>query len=211
MEGAFFFWVLWLFIIFIYFFVDSPSNRSQLLTFSLLTVILSSFHKTFVVIEYNTAWLSFLFICIISMTKLTKSELIKGYAVSFIIGQLFFAVYSAAYIEAVWLLFDARLMIVAGSLPLLIVFLRNVYTRVFSLIAGMFQGVIMTKGMYLLASEESSRTLFHINGLFVLDVLSLVFMTVMLWAMLEYGAMRLKNAILPAKMYPAAQKRRMNA
>lgn len=209
MEGVIFHWIAWMSVISIYFFMGASSYRTQLLIFTFATIIFSSVKQTFYFIEWNLAWVCFILLCLFTMRNLTNKELVKGYFVSIIIANCFFMIHRAAYLEPVWLLYSPQWMIVGASMPLLLIFLQGIYSRMYSLILGMFQGMGLSK--LTLAFSSGMETVGETNSMFILDVISLLAGLTLVWSFLEYISLKLTELTVKTRGGPVTLKSKMNA
>ncbi|WP_416149697.1 hypothetical protein ACM26V_01485 [Salipaludibacillus sp. HK11] len=210
MNGVLFLWLAWLIIIYAYFLMDHSKKRTFTLVFSLSTIILSLWSYTFFSIEWNLAFVPFLFLCIDSMTKLNRNQLIVGFIISIFIAYWFWLIHNAIYLEPVWLLLSPISMILGVSIPLLIIIIRNLYTRIFSLIIGFFQGITLTSLLVTVELGMTAEALHNISGMFLLDVISLALIIILFWSRLEMFAQKIKEKIIATNQPISKKQTNMN-
>ncbi|MCR6110639.1 hypothetical protein HXA35_09885 [Bacillus sp. A301a_S52] len=194
-EGAIFFWITWLTIIYCYFFIDNKTRRAQLLLVCFITIMCSAVTYSSLVIEWNLAWGTFLLVGLYTMRNLSLAGKLKGYVISLFIAHLFFSIHKAVYFEPVWLILSPQWSIIVLSLVVLIIFLNEVYCRVFSLTLGLFQGLILSFLSQLMTNGQEVQ-LVMTNSLFLLDVLAALMVLVVLWSYAEQIAKKLKVQIM---------------
>ncbi|UTR14618.1 hypothetical protein MM221_19010 [Salipaludibacillus sp. LMS25] len=200
-EGAIFFWVIWLVTIYCYFLIDNKNRRTHLLLLCFLTIICSSVTYSSLVIEWNLAWIIFLLVGLYSMRKLSLAGKLKGYVISLFIANLFFSIHKAVYFEPVWLILSPQWSIIVLSLVILIIFLKDVYCRVFSLTLGLFQGLILSFLSQVTANGQEEH-LVMTNSLFFLDVLAALMVLSVVWSYAEQIAKKLKDHIIARQRSP---------
>jgi len=200
MDGVLFYWLLWVMVVFVFFMVDHSSKRTNLLIFLLSTVILSSWSKTYFFVEWNLALFPFLCLCLLIMMKLERNQLIFGFIISFIVANWVWAIHRVIYVEPVWLIISPLWMITVVIFPLVFIFLRHAYTRMFSLLIGIFQGIVLTSIMITVELGGVS-TLHEVNSMFLLDVFSLSLFVVASWSELEKVKAKVKKNLI-ARKYP---------
>lgn len=185
--------------------------RTRLLVFSLVTIILSSFSFTWFFIEWNFAYFSFILLCLVSMMRLKKIQLAFGLIVSFVIANWLLIIHRAAYIEPVWLIWPPLWLVSSITILSLVIFFRHFHTRIYSLIGGVFQGIILTSMMNLIDPSLSVERYSGIESLFVLDVLSLSICSVICWTKAETVAKSLKENYIHSSYRSVQQNTKMNA
>lgn len=200
MDGVLFYWLTWLSVIFVFFIMDHSLKRTYLLIFLFSTLILSSWSKTYYFIEWNFALLLYFCLCLVIMLKLNKNQLLVGFVISFIVANWVWAIHRIIYVEPVWLIISPLWMISVVIFPLVFIVLRNIYTRMFSILMGIFQGIILTSIMITVELGASS-TFQEVNSMFLLDILSLSVFVVTSWSILEKLKERIKEKII-ARKYP---------
>ncbi|MCR6106561.1 hypothetical protein HXA34_09730 [Salipaludibacillus agaradhaerens] len=194
-EGAIFFWIIWLTIIYSFFLIDNKTRRAQLLLVCFLTIMCSSVTYSSSVIEWNLAWGTFLLVGLYTMRNLSLGGKLKGYVISLFIAYLFFSIHKAVYFEPVWLILSPQWSIIVLSLVVLIIFLNDVYCRVFSLTLGLFQGLILSFLSQIMANGQEVQIVMT-NSLFFLDVLTALMVLVVLWSYAEQVTKKFKGQLM---------------
>ncbi|WP_280768242.1 YphA family membrane protein [Salipaludibacillus daqingensis] len=209
MDGILFYWLTWMMIIVLMFFFEPSKVKMTLLSFSLTSIILSSWSVTFAYIDWNLALVPCLIFCIIIMMKLEKNQLFLGFFISFFIANWIWMIHRVIYLEPVWLLMSPLWMIVIVVLPMLFISLRNVYTRMYSLLLGTFQGIVLTSLM--MTVELGTAYTFHkVDSMLLLDIVSLSLFVIASWSVLEKVKVKITENIILNNQYISRKKTKIN-
>lgn len=199
MDGILFYWVSWMYIIIVSFLLDGQYPRRYLANMGFVTIILSTMSSGNHLFEWNFAYLPFLVVCLGRMKQLTGYQITYGYVLSIIIAIWFVTIHRVTFLEPVWLYIQPEWMIIGVSVILIIIFARGIQLRLFSLLIGVFQGLILSKISTHLNVGTESWHLYGFTSMTVLEILAISLLCLAVWTWLENQAVSLKETVILSK------------